>query len=243
MIRVGCCGFPGGMEKYFKKFKLVEVQKTFYKPPKIETAEKWREKAPKDFEFSLKAWQLITHPASSPTYRKAGITISEDKKEKYGYFKPTEEVFEAWEKTIEIASALNSKIVVFQCPPGFKPTEENINNMKEFFNSAERRGLSLAWEPRGGWDDQLIANLCHELKLVHCVDPMLQKPAYRADITYFRLHGSYEKGKINYNYKYTDEDLRKLSKMLQEMEGEIYVLFNNLYMGEDAERFLISLGL
>ena len=61
-VKVGCCGFSVSMKKYFEKLKLVEVQKTFYEPPKIETAKKWKNSAPEGFEFTLKAWQVITHP-------------------------------------------------------------------------------------------------------------------------------------------------------------------------------------
>ena len=68
-VKVGCCGFPRGMKDYFSHFRLVEVQQTLYKMPKLETALRWRQQAPSDFEFTLKAWQLITHPATSPTYR------------------------------------------------------------------------------------------------------------------------------------------------------------------------------
>jgi len=60
-VKVGCCGFPRGMKDYFSQFKLVEVQQTFYKMPKLDTALRWRQQAPPDFEFSLKSWQLITH--------------------------------------------------------------------------------------------------------------------------------------------------------------------------------------
>ncbi len=67
-VKVGCCGFPGGMKKYFSQFRLVEVQQTFYKMPRLKTAQKWRQEAPSDFEFTLKAWQLITHSPTSATY-------------------------------------------------------------------------------------------------------------------------------------------------------------------------------
>jgi uncharacterized protein YecE (DUF72 family) len=60
-IKVGCCGFPTARKNYFQEFNLVEIQETFYRPPSIDGAAKWREEAPQDFEFSLKAWQVITH--------------------------------------------------------------------------------------------------------------------------------------------------------------------------------------
>ena len=55
-------------------------------------------------------------------------------------FAPTEEVFAAWERTGQIAEALEAKIVVFQCPASFRPTEENKANKRAFFRSIGRRG-------------------------------------------------------------------------------------------------------
>jgi len=67
IIKVGCCGWAvkGGRKAYFKKFKLIELQDTFYNLPRVELAMKWRNMAPEDFEYTLKAWQLITHPHTS----------------------------------------------------------------------------------------------------------------------------------------------------------------------------------
>jgi uncharacterized protein YecE (DUF72 family) len=89
-IKVGCCGFPKGKKKYFRQFKLVEIQQTFYEPPLTGTALKWCDDVPEDFEFSLKAWQEITHLPSSPTYQKAGLSIPAAKENNYGFFNPTE---------------------------------------------------------------------------------------------------------------------------------------------------------
>jgi len=233
-IKVGCCGFPGGMAAYFKNFSLAEVQKTFYRPPRLETVRRWRDKAPREFEFTLKAWQVITHPASSPTYRRAGIRI--DKPENCGFFKPTEEVREAWNTTLEVARALEARIVVFQCPASFKPLEENLGNMRRFFSSIEREGLILAWEPRGGWDATLIAGLCKDLDLVHCVDPFLAEPAVAGETAYLRLHG-YEGGRMYY-HDYTREELEYLLRVCRSLESrEVYCLFNNIRMEKNALEF------
>ncbi|WP_457554944.1 DUF72 domain-containing protein [Candidatus Pyrohabitans sp.] len=234
MIKVGCCGFPGGMSRYFQEFSLVEVQRTFYSPPRVETAQRWRSLAGEDFEFTLKAWQLITHPPGSPTYRKAGIKVSDPAK--YGFFKPTEEVFSAWEKTEEVAQALKASVIVFQCPPRFTQSEEHISNLKSFFDSIERGSFTFALELRSAWERGLLAELCEELKLVHCVDPLREEPVTRR-LAYFRLHGSYKGGRINYRHRYSDEELREVAEKAQRFESA-YVLFNNVYMGEDASRFI-----
>ncbi|MDI6859343.1 MAG: DUF72 domain-containing protein [Methanocellales archaeon] len=225
MIHVGCCGFSVGREKYFQSFKLVEVQKTFYKPPLIKTALRWRESAPKDFEFTVKAWQLITHLPKSPTYRRANIEVPSE--EKYGFFRPTKEVFNAWERTKEICEALETKIVLFQTPHSFRATKENVANMKEFFSSIS--GFTFAWEPRG-WDDVLVREVCKELGLVHCVDPFVGKPTH-GDIIYLRLHGI-----GGYRYRYKKEDLLTLRRFCEADKG-VYCLFNNVYMYENALEF------
>lgn len=238
-IKIGCCGFPGGMKKYFEEFKLVEVQKTFYKPPKLDTLEKWRKNAPEEFEFVVKAWQLITHPATSPTYTKAGLDVPEHKRERYGFFKPTDEVFEAWETTKKICKTLKSKICIMQTPAKFKPEEENLKNMTEFFTSINRDNIVIGWEPRGkSWTPDLIKKICEKLSLIHVVDPFAQDPQhFIEDTAYFRLHGS-PPGKRMYKYKYSLEDFKYLaSKITLLPVKNIYILFNNIYMGEDAKRF------
>jgi len=233
-VKVGCCGFPRGMKYYFSQFKLVEVQQTFYKLPRVETVVKWRQSAPSDFEFSIKAWQLITHPPSSPTYRKAGVQIAKDKEENYGYFKPSHEVTEAWHKTQEIAQKLRVGIIVFQCPASFIDSAENIENMRKFFQSVARESLRLVWEPRGQWSDRLITSLCQELELIHCVDPLERNTLY-GPTNYFRLHGG-----PSYRHSYSDEELERLREMVHKKEN--YVLFNNITMYDDALRFTHLLG-
>ena len=229
LIKVGCCGFPKAKPEYYKHFAVVEVQRTFYKLPRVETAHRWRAEAPPEFEFALKAWQLITHEPTSPTYRKAELRIAAEKRDRYGSFRPTDEVFSAWERTREIAQALEARVVVFQSPASFTPTEEHIANMRAFFREAERGRMIFAWEPRGEWGDEEIEGLCRELDLIHCVDPFKRLPVYGAP-AYFRLHGI-----TGYRYRYTDEDLGQLLEWCRRFK-EAYCLFNNTSMWEDALR-------
>jgi uncharacterized protein YecE (DUF72 family) len=232
MIKVGCCGWAKSQKEYFENFPVIELQQTFYKLPDLKTAQKWREKAPKDFEFTLKASQLITHPPSSPTYKKAGLKIEEEKKDRYGFFRPTEEVFRAFEETSQIAKALNARIIVFQCPASFKPSEENKENLRVFFREIPRDDFIFVWEPRGEWSEEEIRSLCQELNLSHCVDPFKGESVW-GEILYLRLHGI-----GGYSYKYSDEELQKLAEMVKGEKRTAYVMFNNTNMFEDALRFL-----
>ena len=243
MIIVGCCGFCTSMDNYFRKYKAIEVQKTFYKPPRVETAKRWREKAlaiNPDFEFTIKAWQVITHPPSSPTYRKAGLNYSGVN---CGYFRLSEAVIEAWEKTREIADVLRAKIIVFQTPPSFRETEENSERVVQFFSTIGSLNYTFVWEPRG-WSLEGVRRVCERVNLVHCVDPFAENPALERDVSYFRLHGyglncrEGKYGRLNYKHVYDDRELEWLKDYVTKVGSEkTYVMFNNTAMCRDAERF------
>ena len=240
---IGCCGFPVSRKKYFASLRVVELQQTFYKLPRPETAVKWREEAPEDFIFTMKIWQVITHPPSSPTWRKAGIKVDDESKKLYGFFKPTEENIQAWEKTIEIARAVKARILVAQTPPSFGYSKENENNMIKFFEKVKRDSFTIGWEPRGDWRKypEKVLNLVTRLNLIHVVDPFRWWPPVKITATiYLRLHGIGGK-ETNYSYKYTIKDFDNLCGMLLELSNsnvdEVYIMFNNKYMFQDALSF------
>jgi uncharacterized protein YecE (DUF72 family) len=108
-IRVGTCGFHVTKDKYVEMFSCVEIQHTFYQPPQIKTLTRWRAEVPADFEFAIKAWQLITHEAKSPTYKRLKKKLTEEELTQTGRFQPTAIVREAWETTLACAQALKRK--------------------------------------------------------------------------------------------------------------------------------------
>jgi uncharacterized protein YecE (DUF72 family) len=234
-VRVGICGFAKAQTTVFRSLRLLEIERTFYKPPRLETAKLWRARAPDDFEFTAKASQLITHEPSSPTYRKAGLSIPDVERTRYGSFRPTDEVFEAWERTREICAAVRATTVVFQTPESFGPTPANRDNMYAFFHGIAAKGIVCAWEPRGAWPLHVVERICEDLGLQHATDPfageLVDQPR-----AYYRLHGS-PPGPSLYSYTYSDADLARLLEFCEEVD-EAYVLFNNMSMYEDALRFL-----
>ncbi len=253
--KVGTSGFGIAQQNYVKLFSCVEVQHTFYQPPRVVTLERWRALAPPDFEFVLKAWQLITHAAKSPTYRRLKKQLSEVEREEAGYFRPTSIVREAWEATLASARALNARTILFQCPASFTQSGENIANFKRFFKTISRnRGkdvsgkLNFAWEPRGDWDPKVVKKLCSELDLSHAVDPFTTQ-SVTPEKFYFRLHG-----RNGWRYEYEETELRELAGMLNRPKmsaaptrvksraipaarHQSYVFFNNARMTADALEF------
>ena len=236
MTLIGCCGWAEAQARYVERFATIELQTPFYQPPSNAVALRWKALAPESFQFCMKAWQLITHTPASPTYRRLAAPVSAQERDLYGSFRPTEQVALAWERTREIASLLDARVLVFQCPKSFGPTRENVRNLRGFFEGMERGPWMLAWEPRGeDWAPELVRKLCAGLGLVHCVDPFVSDPVY-GDALYWRLHGL-----GGYRYRYTDEDLDLLRAKLREFSegrGPNYLMFNNIWSKQDALRMM-----
>ena len=218
MTKIGCCGYSTSTKKYQETFHLVELNSTFYDYPKISTVLKWRENAPKGFEFTVKAHQDISHKFK---------------------LKPESSV-SAFGQMKQICKLLEARILLIQTPASFRPT--NLEEAEEFFKKMNRANLILAWETRGPlWDQksvyQKLSKILETVNVVHVTDPFKAMPAYTGTTVYFRLHGL---GKRMYYYQYSNEELKTLygfAKSFEDKGKEVYVLFNNLTMFDDALRF------
>ena len=229
-VKIGTCGFRTNKTEYAQLLSCVEVQHTFYQPPQIATLERWREAVPAEFEFTVKAWQLITHEAKSPTYKRLKKKLSETERKEAGRFQSTPIVKEAWETTLECAKALRAKTILFQCPASFKPYQENISNLEQFFSGIERGKFNFVWEPRGDWNEESVRRICEEYDLWHVVDPFAEKTV-TPQKCYYRLHG-----RGGWRYEYEADELEDLAAMMPENKPS-YIFFNNIRMTEDAIKF------
>ena len=245
-VRIGLCGFTMAFADYVREFSVVEVQQTFYQPPGDATLLRWRRRAPPGFEFTLKAWQLITHEASSPTYRRLRLPLGAAERRDCGSFRSTPVVLAAWKRTLECTRLLRATAVLLQCPRSFRATPENAERMRAFFAAVERpRDVRILWEPRGPWPAELVRDLCRELDLVHVVDPLQTDPwqtdscqtdTVTPERTYYRLHGT-----SGMRHVHTDDELAAVAATLP-ADGTAYVLFNNLPRIADARRFATMVG-
>ena len=230
-IKLGMCGFTIGASAYYERFRVVEVQQAVYEPPAAMTMERWRMQAPPSFEFTMKAWQVITHFGTSRTYRRLRRPFDERAKAEAGGFRITDTVLTAWQTTLEAARILRATAILFQCPASFRQTPENIEAMRRFFATIGREeGVRYLWEPRGPWADDVVLDLCRDLGLIHAVDPFI-RPSLTPELTYWRLHGN----KSHYA-SYSDEELEQIRRWIPEGR-ECYVMFNNIPRVGDVKRF------
>ena len=233
-MRIGLCGFTLAMEDYALHFPVVEVQNTFYQPPRDEVMQRWRAVTGPTLEYTMKVWQLVTHSASSPTYRRIKQPLEAGAEP--GFFRDSPAVDRGWQRSVQSAMVLDATALLFQCPASFAPDRQNVERMRRFFERIERPAARLLWEPRGPrWvaERSLASSLCQELDLVHVVDPFVTAPDPEQPV-YWRLHGA-----AGPRSSYSDAQLQRLGQMLSAANNPApqYVMFNNLPRVGDAKRF------
>jgi len=207
--------------KYFSQhFKTAEVNYSFYRLPKPSTYQNWYSQTPGDFLFTVKASRFITH-----------IKRLKDVKEP---------------RKIFIKNALNLKeklgLVLFQFPPFFKATEENIKRLEEFLKyshklPATNHQLKLAFEFRHKtWCEEKIYKLLKKNRVAWVIadSPSFPKAEkVTADFVYIRMHGS----KVLFSSKYTKKELKDLAEKIKKWSKnkDIFVYFNNDAYGHAIE--------
>ena len=246
-IRIGTCGNKVGLKKYVELFDTLEINATFYNFPSERTLTNWEKtfKERKDFALAFKAFQGLTHPFSSPTWHRAKIRPEEREnlRDQVGCLRlnPVTETF--LKRTLEMARRLSACFLLFQLPRNCEKKKESFT---DFFSRLRdlsgdvpglRFGLEIRWEDPG-----LLERLYRHFEVVPVFDPLLF-PAYLKrfrdlPFLYLRLHGELKGGRLNYNKNYSDEELQGLAELVSRLGAhEVFVLFNNVYMHENALRF------
>jgi uncharacterized protein YecE (DUF72 family) len=189
-------------------FNFVEVNYTFYEYPTVQTVERWRRTVPKDFTFSVRCHQDLTH--------KIGL-------------KPIDETYEVFYKSKTYADILQTPYVVLETPKNYV-----INNFtKDFLSSLNLKSIKLVWEYRASVTPE-VTNLMRDFNIMHCVDLSIQKPSFNLDVTYSRLFG---KGQHNI-YQFTDDELVEIQHKAEETNSKQVILaYHGLRMNGDALRF------
>lgn len=120
---------------YSERLSTVEINATFYRLPQKSTLENWKEQVPKNFRFSLKAPQRITH------------------------FKRLNEVGEDTKYFLDIAATLEDQlgVVLFQLPPNMKKDLPRLETFLSELPSQPRAAFEFrhpTW-----FDDDVLAVL------------------------------------------------------------------------------------
>ena len=218
---------------YSEIFYTNEINTTFYNTPSQWVVESWVNKTPKNFLFSVKLPQTVTHEHKLDT-----SYCLED----LDYF------LRAMDPLIN-----SKKLLAFliQLPPFFK-REEHFGNLKEFIDHWPRNGESddyyLVVEFRDkSWMVDEVFNYLKQKSLTYCavIEPLLPP---RMDITnpsfaYVRFHGFGKK--IWFDYCFTEEEIKEWAHSIREVipkVDKIGIYFNNHFSGYAAKNSLMLMN-
>jgi uncharacterized protein YecE (DUF72 family) len=207
---------------YARHFQAVEINNSFYRLPKKETFEDWRQTVPKPFLFTVKASRYITHmkklkdpPATLPAFLEAITVLGK-----------------------------NLGPVLFQLPPRWRI---NAERLREFLQSLPGR-FRYAFEFRDpSWFDDRVYQALSEKGAAFCMYDLagrLSPKEVTADFVYIRLHGPGDA----YQGRYETNSLAGWAGALaawRRQGKEIFCFFDNDqggYAAEDALRLQKMIG-
>ncbi len=187
-VHIGCSKLAGKLARYGARLDALEVEQTFFQVPRDTTLRGLRGQVPAGFAFIVKASQLITHPTTSPGYRRHHLPLQAPAQQ-YGSFQDTAPVAEATARTLQAAAQLDAAALLFETPADFRPTATNRARMARFFEALDRGGRLMAWQPRGLWSAGEQQSLARDLDLLPCWDPLATQSFPDGEVAYLRLQG------------------------------------------------------
>lgn len=216
---------------YASKFKVVEIDSTYYRIPNLETVKKWCKSTPENFLFSAKFPNTVTHEGSVDTR------------------------LDSAKQFIKIMKKLGCKLgpLLLQFPYSFKPDKAEC--LKKILHALPE-DIKFAIELRNKcWlNIDSLFDLLKEKNIAFCLIDHPWMPRVditTADFVYFRFLG--DRKKIDNDFSYIrferDDELSYWKdKMITYVDKSIdcFAFFNNHYSGHaptTAEKLHNLLGI
>ncbi|MCM3747633.1 DUF72 domain-containing protein [Paenibacillus pasadenensis] len=232
------------LSAYSRLFGTVEVDSTFYAVQPKRNMEKWTSETPEHFRFVVKAYQGMTGHTR-------GVIPYPDEEAMFADFK------------LALTPMLESgklSSVLFQYPPWFNCTRENVQTLRqgkrlmedipcalEFRHQSwftpDMRGRTLDFMRQEGW----LHSICDEPQAGEGSVPIVEEVTDES-WTLVRMHGRNVSGwhssgkpnwrEVRYLYRYSSEELQEWAERLRRLEERcrrVEVIFNNNSGGDAAD--------
>lgn len=243
------------LQVYASHFPITEVDAAFYAIQPRSNIEKWIRDTPDSFQFIVKAYQGMTGHLRGDTP-----------------FDSLDEMFDAFLESVMIYQEKQKlAMVLFQFPPWFDCTKENVSYLRyckkkmgdipcalEFRHQSwftERmKEKTLQFMNEEGW----IHSICDEPQAGEGSIPTVLHPTSK-EKTLIRMHGRNFHGwtkpkegnwrEVRYLYRYNEKELLEwvqYVKGLEKQSKDLYILFNNNSGGDaaaNAKQFIDMLGI
>lgn len=214
-------------------FNTVEVNSSFYRPPRRDYAERWLDHVAGEprFTFTVKLWQRFTHERQ---------------------VRPLEEDVEIFKQGISpLLEAGKLGGLLAQFPWSFRNIEENRDWLRGVLDAFAEYPLVLEVR-HASWNVPEVYAALQKRRVAICnIDQPLFRDSVEPDskvtarVGYVRLHGQNhsdwfreDAGRdARYNYLYSQEELEPWVEKIKEMRKKaerLYVITNNHYKGQAA---------
>lgn len=231
------------LKEYAAHFPVVELDSSFYAIQPAKNVDKWIGETPQDFKFVVKAYQGMT-----------GHLRGENP------FSSKDDMFDAFRMSVQpFLDAGKLPMVLFQFPPWFECTKENVSYLRycrermiglplalEFrhqsWYAAEYREKTFRFMEKEDW----IHTICDEPQAGEGSVPTVLKTTDK-DKALIRLHGRNTAAwtgpraknwrEVRYLYHYNQKELQEWKRNIIDIQKEVkdvYVLFNNNSGGDAA---------
>lgn len=224
---IGCSGFSERLWKgffypeelaskdflafYSQKLNAVEINSTFYRKPTQKTLQNWYHVTPEYFKFFIKIPKTISHIAKLTDTHDVTVEFCE-----------------------HIATGLQEKLAgfLFQLPPSFKYSEENLQKV---IATVDSRWLNVVEFRHVSWWCDEVKQALKQANIVMAGVSILFKSAdnqipdevvINNDSTlYYRLHGV----PVMFKSEYSEAELTALAEAIKGFDGQKFVFFNNTF--------------
>jgi uncharacterized protein YecE (DUF72 family) len=199
---------------YARHFDTVEINNSFYRLPSTAAFDAWREQAPPDFFYAVKASRFLTH-----------LKKLKD---------PEEPLHRFFNHADHLGNTLGP--VLYQLPPHW---QLNLPRFEYFLASLPKDYLHVVEFRDASWLVEAMFGLMERFNVAHCIHDMrpLEVPLrVTARTVYIRLHGD-----PPYGGDYQQATLEAWARRIDEwhrQELDVFVYFNNDIGGhalEDAQ--------
>ncbi len=207
---------PNALEMYSHSFGFVEVNSTFYDYPSARKTREWRHKVPREFKFSIKCHNSITH--------KQGLRFCSEN-------------VEALERIAKVARELDAVAVVIETPRDLPLDSERLRSAKKLLECVDFGEtlfvMEVRHEPSLG---PRLGSFMEDLGVIQSTDISRALPIVRSKTLYSRLFGPEGTGV----HQFDDQELRKIDRQARGGDFEQSILaFHSVKMYSDAARLKV----
>jgi uncharacterized protein YecE (DUF72 family) len=252
---------------YAERFDTVEVNSSFYRVPTPETTRKWAARTPEGFEFAVKLFQKLTHPAMFlDRLTRAPGHGEEDGPRFTGAHGEAREAAQVSSHDVDevkrsldpLASAGRLGPLLAQFPASFKADAASRDYLAWLLETFRDYRVAVELRHRT-WSDT-VADTLQVLDASKAAWVQIDEPKFQSSISqnflpnvtgfyYLRLHGrnakswwTHEHPADRYNYLYSAEELDpfvEIAEAVKTLVKKMYLYTNNHFEGKAVANALM----